>query len=151
MDGATTNVAYPLLTAVLLLTLLQTLRLSITGRIHADKPNFVMSHLWLYPLGVLGPLVIGAFYKGLLSPWPPAAYAKMAGSAGLWAGLAAFLAVLIVDIWLFWAGAKAIRATTLTSATFRPLHDRLMTYYHVVNVLVGVFILYRVWAMAAAG
>ena len=145
MNSSIGEVAYPVAVVVLLLMLLQTLRLSITGRIQPAAPNVIMNHRWLYPLGLLGPFTIGTFYKGALSPWPPAAYDKMTAVGGHWAGGAAFLLVLTVDIWMFWAAAKAIRDTTLTSAVFRPMHDKVTAYYHIVNFLVGTFILYKTW------
>ncbi|MBY0512088.1 MAG: hypothetical protein K2P94_18280 [Rhodospirillaceae bacterium] len=151
MSSTFWSIAYPAAVVVLVLMLLQTLRLSITGKIHPEKPSFLFTHLWLYPLGILGPFTIGTFYRGALSPWPPAAYDKMMTVGGPWAAVAGFLTVLIVDIWMFWAAAKAIRDTTLTSAVFRPMHDQVVAYYHVVNVLVGTFILYKTWENLAAG
>lgn len=149
MSDSTWDVAYGVASVLLLLMLLQTLRLSITGRIQPDKPNILMNHRWLYPLGVLGPFTIGTFYQGLLSPWPPAAYEKMLATGGVWAGVAAFVLVVTIDIWMFWAAAKAMRATTLTSAVFSPMHDQVAAYYHVVNFLVGTFILYKTWGSLA--
>lgn len=145
MSDSTWDVAYGVASVLLLLMLLQTLRLSITGRIQPDKPNFLMNHRWLYPLGLLGPFTIGTFYRGMLSPWPPAAYEQMLATGGVWAGVAAFVLVVTIDIWMFWAAAKAMRATTLTSAVFSPMHDQVAAYYHVVNFLVGTFILYKTW------
>jgi hypothetical protein len=139
------DIAYPVAVVVLVLTLLQTLRLSITGKIHPAKSNIINNHRWLYPLGILGPFTIGTYYRGALSPWPPMAYEKMMTVGGQWAAVAGFLTAVIIDIWMFWAAAKAIRDTTLTSAVFRPMHDQVMAYYHVVNVLVGTFILYKTW------
>lgn len=147
--GSVWDIAYLVAAVLVLLMLLQTLRLSITGQIQPDKSNFLTSHRWLYPLGVLGPFTIGTFYKGALSPWPPAAYDKITAAAGHWAGGAAFLLVLTIDIWMFWAAAKAMRATSLTSAVFRPMHDQVAAYYHVVNFLVGTFILYKSWTAIA--
>jgi hypothetical protein len=149
VSGSFWDVAYPVAFVLLLLMFVQTLRLSITGRIHPANANFLTSHKWLYPLGVLGPFTIGTFYKGALSPWPPAAYDKMTAVGGHWAGGAAFVLVLTIDIWMFWAAAKAIRDTTLTSAVFRPMHDQVVAYYHVVNILVGTFILYKAWGAFA--
>jgi len=145
VSSAFWSIAYPVAVVVLVLMLLQTLRLSITGKIQPEKPNFLLNHRWLYPLGVLGPFTIGTFYSGALSPWPPAAYDKMMTVGGQWAAVAGFLTTVIVLIWMFWAAAKAIRDTTLTSAVFRPMHDQVVAYYHVVNFLVGTFILYKTW------
>lgn len=145
MSGSFWDVAYPVAFVLLSLMLLQTLRLSITGKIHPQKANVLTTHKWLYPLGILGPFTIGTFYKGALSPWPPLAYEKMTAVGGHWAGAAAFVLVITVDIWMFWAAAKAIRDTTLTSAVFRPMHDKVAVYYHLVNFLVGTFILYKTW------
>jgi hypothetical protein len=149
LSGPFWDVAYPVAFVLLSLMLVQTLRLSLTGKIQPAKPNFLFTHKWLYPLGVLGPFTIGAYYKGALSPWPLSAYDKMTAIGGHWAGAAAFVLVLTVDIWMFWAAAKAMRDTTLTSAVFRPMHDQVLVYYHIVNAAVGAFILYKTWEALA--
>ena len=109
---------YPIVAAILVFTFLTTLRFSLTGDLATGNPilRIVTHPWWLYALVLAGPFVLGAFYKGLISPWPPQAYAEIGAQAGRWAGAAAALGATIVDIWIFWGG-----ATTFAVSPHRPI------------------------------
>ena len=99
--------------ALLLLTLLSTLNISLRGFPQKGEPanwNLLTHPGWLAPLAVVLPFVIGSYLKGKLSPWPPAAFAASAAAAGTWAGVTALLATLIVDLWLLWTAFSRARS-----------------------------------------
>lgn len=124
---------------VLGLTFLSTLRYSFTGTVQSPNPvlRIVTNGVWLYPLIISGPFLLGAFYHGALSPWPPASYAIAAQKAGPWAGTAAAIAAATADIWLLWATATTFRK-------FSPPHDhRMIKYYYLVNLVVGGYLMAR--------
>lgn len=130
---------YAVLALLMALALVGTLRFCVTGRIGGGGPiTALLTHqVWLLPLAAAIPYVLGCFYKGLISPWPPAAFATFEEKAGFWAGTSAGLAVIAVDIWLLYAMARA-------AAHFAPPEDRhLVKWYYVVNFMVGAFFIAR--------
>ena len=141
---------YAPLAVVLFFTFVTTLRYSIAGTLASANPllRIVTNPVWLYPLVISGPYVLGAYYHGAISPWPPAAFAMVSGHAGPWAGLCAAIAAATADIWLLWAGATTFRK-------FAPPHDqRVVKYYYLANFLVGAYLMARfthVIDMGAAG
>lgn len=130
---------YAILALLMALALGGTLRFALTGRIGGGGPvvNLLTHQVWLLPLAAAIPYVLGCFYKGLISPWPPAAFAAFEEKAGFWGGATAGLAVITVDIWLLYAMARA-------AAHFAPPEDRhLVKWYYAVNFVVGAFFIVR--------
>jgi hypothetical protein len=130
---------YTPIAAVLFFTFLTTLRYSFTGRLHTTNPvlRIVTNPSWLYPLILSGPFLLGSFYHGTMSPWPPAAFEMVSQRAGFWAGAAAAIAAATADVWLLWATATTFRK-------FSPPHDvRMVKYYYVVNFVVGAYLMAR--------
>jgi hypothetical protein len=124
---------------VLFFTLLTTLRYSFTGTLRSGNPvlNLITNPSWLYPLIISGPYVLGAYYHGKISPWPPTAFATIGAGAGFWAGVTAAIAAGTADVWLLWATATTFRK-------FSPPHDaRMVKYYYVANFLVGAYLMAR--------
>jgi hypothetical protein len=120
------------------MALVTTLRFCFTGTLQSDNRLLrLLTHpVWLYSLGLTIPYVLGSLYGGTISPWPPSAYEQFA-PRGLWAGINAGLAVLVVDIWVVWASARA-------AAVFAPPEDRrILKYYYAVNLAVGTFFIVR--------
>jgi hypothetical protein len=93
------------------MALLASLRLSvpaISGR--AARAFDAIAHpAWLLPLILVNSACIGLMIKGILSPWPPHANAQILARWGAWAGAAAFIAVLTVDLWLLWTPSMVAR------------------------------------------
>ncbi len=130
---------YTPIAVVLFFTLVTTLRFSFTGTLKTANPvlRVVTNPAWLYPLIISGPYLLGAYYHGTISPWPPQAFAMVSLHAGFWAGLTASIAAATADIWLLWA-------TATTFKTFAPPHDhRVIKYYYVANFLVGAYLMAR--------
>ena len=145
--------AWTALAAVLTMTLVVTLKLSLTGRLSGSdgtKPPFLFHPVWLAPLAALVPYVCGAYVDGRMSPWPPAAFAAVQAAHGLWAGVSAGMAVTIIDLWLLWTTARALIAFTEPLAPiYDPIPRAMHKYYHLVNLVVGAFVIYK--AATAAG
>jgi hypothetical protein len=130
---------YTPLAVVLFFTMIATLRFSIAGTTKTGNPVlWALTHpAWLTPLILEGGYVLGAFYHGALSPWPPASFTSIAQIHGFWAGLAAGEAAATIDMWLLWCTATAFRA-------FSPPHDaRMVKYYYLVNFVVGAYLVAR--------
>lgn len=125
---------YMLLAALLALSLLATLRLTLP-RLFQRCDNAVLRFLshtvWLLPLLLFVYMAVGMYLMGKLSPWPPAAYAAYAAPLGPWAGVAAFLAVLITDFWLLWTPTQVLRRFA------PPERQAAFKYFQVFNLLVG--------------
>ncbi len=139
--------------ALAFLAFLATLKLSLTGQITVGpaKKSYVVFHpIWLGSLVVMVPLIIGWYLKGVLSPWPPAAFAAMNAKAGLGAGLAAGLATATIDLWLFWTTATALISFTEPMATaYEPIPRSMHKYFHVVNAIAGAFVVYKALKVGA--
>jgi hypothetical protein len=135
------------LSVVCFLTLLTTLKLSLTRRVTVgpEKKTFILFHpVWLGALAIMVPFVIGRYLKGTLSPWPPAAFAAAQAKAGLWAGVLAGLSTTTIDLWLFWTTASALITFTEPMATiYEPVPKAMHKYYHLVNLIAGAFVMYR--------
>jgi hypothetical protein len=142
--GFDINIVYAVLTA---LALLGTLKLSLTGQITVgpEKKSYLLFHpVWLGSLVVMVPLIIGWYLKGVISPWPPAAFETMQTKAGLWAGIAAGNAAATIDLWLFWTTATALITFTEPMATaYEPIPKPMHKYFHLVNVIAGAFVIYK--------
>jgi hypothetical protein len=142
MGAAATPMAvnlYTPLAVILFFTMLSTLRFSFTGTLRATDPisRIFTNGFWLYALILSGPYVLGAFYHGTISPWPPTAFYMVDQHAGFWAGLSAAFGAATADIWLLWA-------TATTFKTFSPPEDaRMIKYYYLTNVLVGGYLMAR--------
>lgn len=138
---------YTALSAASLLTLLTTLKLTLTGRVTVgpQKRNFILFHpYWLGFLVVMVPYVIGQYLKGHLSPWPVAAFTAVQAKAGLWAGVLAGISTTTVDLWMFWTTATALVTFTQPMATaYEPIPKSMHKYIHLVNVIAGAFVLYK--------
>jgi hypothetical protein len=139
--------AYTALTVIAVLTLLTTLKLTLTSRVTvgAARKNFILFHpIWLGALVVEVPYVIGQYLKGGLSPWPIAAFTQVQDKAGLWAGILAGTATTTVDLWLFWTTATALLTFTQPMATaYEPIPKSMHKYFHLVNLLAGAFVIYK--------
>ena len=124
---------------ILAFTLLTTLRLSITGQVDSQNPvlRVVTNRNWFYALIIAGPYVLGAFYRGAMSPWPPTAFATASERAGLWAGVATVLGVAIADIWLLWGTA------TVFARFAPPAEKRFVKYYYLANLAIGIYLMLR--------
>ena len=118
---------------LLLMSLIATLRLSLKGVSPARGGlDRALAHpAWMVPLILLMPYVTGTYFRGLLSPWPPAAFDAISAQAGIWAGISAFITVLAVDIWLLWAPARVLAAHA--SLAQKPA----VKYYFLINALLG--------------
>jgi hypothetical protein len=130
---------YTPLAVILFFTMMTTLRFSFTGTLKSDNPLVrILTHpAWLSPLILEGGYVLGAFYHGALSPWPPATFHSVAQLHGFWAAVAATEGAITADIWLLWA-------TATTFKTFSPPHDkRMIKYYYVVNLVIGGYLMAR--------
>jgi len=138
--------------AILAMTLVVTLKLSLTGRLgiaKGSKPPLIFHPVWLAPLVALVPYVCGAYVSGRMSPWPPAAF-EVAAAHGLWAGVSAALAAAIIDLWLFWTTAAALICFTHPLATiYDPIPKAMHKFYYLVNLLVGAVVIYK--AVTAGG
>src|SRR5262249_47037042 len=138
---------YTAASVIALLTLLTTLKLTLTGRvtIGAERKNFILFHpIWLGALVVMVPYVIGVYIKGDLSPCPLAAFAGTQARAGLWAGVLAGISTLTVDLWMFWTTATALLTFTQPMANiYQPIPRSMHKYFHLVNLLAGAFIVYK--------
>jgi hypothetical protein len=145
---------YTALSAVAFLTLLTTLKLTLTGRVTVgpDRKNFILFHpIWLGALVVMVPFVIGRYLKvdpadpsAHLSPWPIAAFTAMQAKAGLWAGVLAGISTLTIDLWLFWTTATALLTFEQPMATaYPPIPKSMHKYFHLVNLLAGAYVVYK--------
>ncbi len=145
---------YIALSAVCFLTLLTTLKLTLTGRvtIGPDHRTFILFHpVWLGALAVMVPFVIGRYLKGTLSPFPVAAFADAEAKAGLWAGLLAGSATATIDLWLFWTTATALLCFTQPmSTTYEPIPKSMHKYFHLVNIVAGAFVIWKALNAPAA-
>lgn len=135
---------WPVIAVIVAMTLVVTVKLSVTGRVmpvDGGKPSLLTHPGWLGPLVVLVPYIIGSYLKGLLSPWPPAAFAAVQSKSGLWPAVVAALSTTTVDLWLFWTTATALIAFTVPMANiYRPIPKEMHKYYHLVNIVAGLFI-----------
>ena len=133
--------------ALALLALIGTIKLSLTGQftVGHEKKSYVLFHpLWLGSLVVMVPLIIGWYLKGVVSPWPPAAFSTMAAEGGLWSGVATALATATIDLWLFWTTATALITFTVPMATiYEPIPKAMHKYFHLVNAVAGAFVVYK--------
>jgi hypothetical protein len=138
---------YTALSIVASLTLVTTLKLTLTGQvtIGQDKKPFILFHpIWLGALVVMVPFVIGQYLKGLLSPWPVAAFTMAQAKAGLWAGILAGISTTTVDLWLFWTTATALLTFTQPMATaYEPIPKSMHKYFHLVNLIAGAYVIYK--------
>lgn len=138
---------YALFSAFGVMALLNTLKLTLTGRVTPLRGvalRVVFHPAWLTPLAVMVPLVIGYYTSGKLSPWPIAAFATGQAAAGLWGGVLAAISTLTVDFWMFWTTAAALLTFTTPLATHYPtIHPSLHKYFYLTNVLAGCLV---VWA-----
>jgi hypothetical protein len=141
------NYQYALLSAVCILTLLTTLKLTLTGRVTvgAARKNFILFHpVWLGALVVMVPFVIGRYLHAKLSPWPVAAFLDAQEKAGLWAGVLAGTATATIDLWLFWTTATALLTFTKPMASaYEPIPKSMHKYFHLVNLIAGAFVIYK--------
>jgi len=130
---------YTVYAVILAFTFLTTLRYSIAGTLVTGNPvlRAVTHPYWLYALVAAGPFVLGSFYQGALSPWPPDTFAQVNARAGMWAAIAATLGVMIADIWMFWGAATTFRR-------FAPPHDkRVVKLYYLANAAIGLYLVGR--------
>jgi hypothetical protein len=145
---------YVALSAVCLLTLLTTLKLTLTGRVTVGPQhrNFILFHpVWLGMLAIMVPFVVGRYLNGSLSPFPPAAFADAEAKAGLWAGVLAGLSTTTIDLWLFWTTATALMTFTQPmSVTYEPIPKAMGKYFHLVNAIAGAFVIYKALHAPAA-
>ena len=141
------NYQYALLSAVCILTLLTTLKLTLTGRVTVgvDRKNFILFHpIWLGTLAVMVPFVVGRYLQAKLSPWPVAAFLDAQAKAGLWAGVLAATATTTIDLWLFWTTATALLTFTQPMSTaYEPVPKSMHKYFHLVNLIAGAFVIYK--------
>ncbi len=94
------------------LALLATLRQSVPALAERNLGflgGFLTSPVWLVPLIFVAYMMVGLMMAGDLSPWPPAARAIFDHKWGVWAGIAGFILVLVVDIWLVWTPSMVAR------------------------------------------
>jgi hypothetical protein len=94
------------------LALLATLRQSVPALAERNLGflgGFLTSPVWLVPLIFVAYMMVGLMMAGDLSPWPPAARAIFDHKWGAWAGIAGFILVLVVDIWLVWTPSMVAR------------------------------------------
>lgn len=125
---------YQVLTVLLALALLATIRLSLPRPVAAlDRlPLRPLFHpAWLVTLILAAYLALGMYFAGTLSPWPIAAFATWNAAEGWWAGAAAFLAALTTDLWLLWTATEALRRHT------PPDRQHTLRYLHLFNLLIG--------------
>lgn len=138
---------YTAASAIAFLTLLTTLKLTLTSRVTvgAERKNFILFHpLWLGALVFEVPYVIGQYLEGGLSPWPVAAFTFIQEKAGMSAGILAGLATTTVDLWLFWTTATALLTFTQPMATaYEPIPKSMHKYFHLVNLMAGAFVIYK--------
>jgi hypothetical protein len=148
------SIYYAAASAVAFMTLLTTLKLTFTGRVTVgpERKNFILFHpLWLGPLVVMVPFIIGRYMKidpkdpsAHLSPWPIDAFHAMQDKAGIWAGVLAGISTTTVDIWLFWTTATALLTFTQPMATaYPPIPKSMHKYFHLVNLLAGAYVVYK--------
>jgi hypothetical protein len=135
---------YTAASVVAFLTLLTTLKLTLTGRVTVgpQKKHFILFHpIWLGALVVMVPYVIGQYLDGLMSPWPVTAFLAVQAKAGLWAGVLAGISTATIDLWLFWTTATALLTFTQPMATaYQPIPKSMHKYFHLVNLLAGAFV-----------
>jgi hypothetical protein len=125
---------YLVLSALLALALLATLRLSlpITLPLFERMPLRLLFHPgWLVTLILAANLSLGMYFSHALSPWPPAAFDLWHEPSGLWAGIAAFLAALTTDLWLLWTPAEVLRRYTA------PERRATLRHAHLFNLVLG--------------
>lgn len=128
---------YALLAGLLALALLATLRITFPAVFRrCDNPALrLISHeIWLLPLLIVVYMAVGMYLTGKLSPWPPAAHRQYADLFGAWAGVTAFLAALITDIWLLLTPTQVLRRFTA------PERRERLKYFQVFNLLIGAVI-----------
>jgi hypothetical protein len=137
---------HQILTVLLALALLATLRLSLPRPVVLLErmPLRLLFHPgWLVTLILAAYLSLGLFFSGALSPWPPAAFATWSAAEGWWAGAAAFLAALVTDLWLLWTPAEVLRRYTA------PERQHTLRHLHLFNLLVGAAVIFlAVWRHA---
>lgn len=148
------SIYYAAASAVAFMTLLTTLKLTLTGRVTVgpERKNFFLFHpIWFGPLVVMVPFIIGRYMKvdandpsAHLSPWPVAAFHAMQDKAGLWAGILAGISTTTVDLWLFWTTATALLTFTQPMATaYPPIPKSMHKYFYAVNILAGAYVVYK--------
>jgi hypothetical protein len=138
---------YTAASVLAVLTLLTTLKLTLTNRVTvgAEKKHFILFHpIWLGALVLEVPYVIGKYMDGGMSPWPVAAFTQIQEKAGMSAGILAGLATTTVDLWLFWTTATALLTFTQPMATaYEPIPKSMHKYFHLVNLMAGAFVIYK--------
>ncbi len=125
---------WTLFAAGLLLCLFATLRLAFGLRwdqVANPVLKLLTAPVWLLQLLIVFNFTVGMYFFKLLSPWPPRAYTEVGAQYGAWAGVAAFLAVLICDLWLLWVPTQILRRYTL------PAHQAALKYFPVFNLIAG--------------
>lgn len=125
---------FQILTVLLALALLATLRLSLPRPLAVleSMPLKALFHPgWLVTLILAAYLTLGMYFSQALSPWPPAAFASWSAAEGWWAGAAAFLAALAADLWLLWTPSEVLRRFT------PPERQHTLRYLHLFNLAVG--------------
>ncbi len=137
---------YQIMAGITAMTLIASLKLSFTRRLTPVDGKIgiigLLTHpLWLWPLVLMVPFVIGGYLKGMLSPWPPAAYMAVEAKAGQSAAVLAALSTTTIDLWLFWTAATALICFRDPLATiYPPIPKEMHKYYHIVNAAVGLFV-----------
>ena len=121
---------------ILLFSLFSTLRLAIgeRARVVTNPVLAALTHsAWLLPLLVVFNMAFGMALLGMVSPWPPKAFEQVSAGYGygMWAGIAAFLAMLITDIWVLWIPTQVLRRFA------KPENLPALKYYPIFNVAVG--------------
>jgi len=130
-----------------ILTLLSTLKLTLTGTLYVGpgkRKSFFFHPLWLWFLTAMLPYVVGRYLAGTLSPLPWAAYARAAAEHGLWGGVLACAATTTIDLWIFWGAAAAFLSFPIPmSVAYEPIPKPLHKYFYLANLLAGAFIVTR--------
>ncbi len=102
---------------------------------------FLLNPIWLTPLIFALAWTIGLMIKGQVSPWPPAALAQGQAFGGYWAGITAFVVVIIVDLWLTWTGA------TIALRYSPPEKRAQIRHLPILSILLGGGFLYWMWSI----
>jgi len=129
-------------TLLTLFALLASIRLSLpySHSVRLGRIGTVLTHpAWLIPFILMMSMAIGWMMQGKLSPWPPEAAQQLAQRSGSWAGVTAFVLVLLVDLWLLWTPSMIARrySTAELQGAMRGLS--------VINVVFGALFLLAVY------
>jgi len=130
-----------------ILTLLSTLKLTLTGTLTVgpNRRKFILFQpVWLWFLVPMLPFVVGSYLDGSLSPLPWIAYARAAAQHGPWGGVLAGVATTTVDLWISWTTATAFLSFPVPmSVAYEPIPRTVHKYFYAVNLLAGAFIIAR--------